>query len=106
MNWESEHQQEARMPHPPHTTPRSGRAGFAASWKWVHVNPRRKDGEKMTEQLERRTAIGLAWYRSDEWEELKAFCDDRSTLEESYDEWKNNAEKARGDLESTATMWR
>ena len=53
----------------------------------------------MTEQLESRTVIGLASYHADEWEELKAFCDDRNTLEESYDEWKNNAEKARGDLE-------
>lgn len=53
----------------------------------------------MTEQSKSRTAIGFAWYRCEAWEELKAFCDDQSKLEKSYDEWKSNAEKAFRDLE-------
>ena len=45
-----------------------------------------------------KTAIGIAWYRPDQWEDLKAYCDDREALDDSYEEWKRGATKALHDL--------
>ncbi len=53
----------------------------------------------MTQNSKHGSPVGLAWYRAGEWEDLKAFCEDGSKLEESYEEWKRNAEKALRDIE-------
>ena len=52
----------------------------------------------MTHQRPNKVAVGIAWYRSGQWDELKAFCEDRETMEGSYDEWKRGATKALQDL--------
>ena len=54
----------------------------------------------MSDQSKSRTAIGFAWYRLDEWQELKAFCDDGNELEKSFNEWKSHAEEALRDLKN------
>ncbi len=37
------------------------------------------------------TAMGLAWYRSDQWEQLRSISADRDELEERYVEWLKTA---------------
>ena len=41
-----------------------------------------------------RAAIGIAWYRSDQWEDLKAYCEDPEIMENTYEAWKRGATKA------------
>ena len=54
----------------------------------------------MTQEKPREVALGIAWYRSEQWEELKAYCEDRETMEHSYDDWKRESTKALHDLQS------
>jgi len=42
--------------------------------------------------------LGIAWYRLDQWEDLKKFCDDRDELEDTYEIWRRGAEKAFRDI--------
>ena len=53
----------------------------------------------MTDDKSRKVALGIAWYRSEQWEELRAYCEDGGTMEDSYDEWKHEATKALHDLQ-------
>jgi hypothetical protein len=48
----------------------------------------------MTDPSKRKTPIALAWYRSTEWEDLRAYCKDGADLESTYDEWVSNAAEA------------
>lgn len=38
--------------------------------------------------------LAFAWYQSDEWYHLKEVVDDPSTLDDTYEEWRNNAESS------------
>jgi hypothetical protein len=38
-------------------------------------------------------AVGLAWFRRDEWPQLLASAADREKLEDTYDEWLREARK-------------
>ena len=38
-------------------------------------------------------AVGLAWFRRDEWPQLLASAVDREKLEDTYDEWLGEARK-------------
>ena len=58
----------------------------------------------MTKRVNRRISIGLAWYRENEWQDLRSFCEDRDNLEEGYHEWKRGAEKALLDLRGKGVM--
>jgi hypothetical protein len=52
----------------------------------------------MTHEKPKKVAIGITWYRSEQWNELKAYCEDGKTLEGTYDEWKRGATKTLHDL--------
>jgi len=42
--------------------------------------------------------LGFAWYRPDQWDDLKKFCEDRDELEDTYEIWRRGAEKAFRDI--------
>ena len=44
--------------------------------------------------------VGLAWYRSDQWERLREVSEDRADLEETWEEWIRTAEKTLRDLQA------
>jgi hypothetical protein len=48
----------------------------------------------MSQDKAHTAVLGIAWYRREEWEDLKAYCEDRETMEDSYDDWKREATKA------------
>jgi len=45
-----------------------------------------------------RIKIGIAWYRKEQWKFLKSSCDDSDNLENTYEEWLQNAKKIELDL--------
>ncbi len=38
--------------------------------------------------------VGVAWYRPEQWERLREISIDKDVLEETHEEWMQNAEKA------------
>ena len=44
------------------------------------------------------TTVGVAWYKPDQWQKLLAVSVDKDQLEETYDEWLQEAEKAIKEL--------
>ena len=44
--------------------------------------------------------IAIAWYNPEDWERLREISDDSDELEETYEEWIFQAEKAFMDLRS------
>ena len=44
------------------------------------------------------TLVGVAWYRSDQWDRLKEVSEDRADLEETWEEWIRMAEKSLRDF--------
>jgi len=42
--------------------------------------------------------FGLAWFSKDDWPRLLEISEDRENLEETYEEWHLNAERAINDL--------
>ena len=44
--------------------------------------------------------IGVAWFESEQWEELKAVSADSSILETTYEEWHSNILKTLGEMNS------
>ena len=61
-----------------------------------------RKGEEMANKSNRRSeegpAIGLAWYRREQWPRLLSISDDREDLEPTYDEWLTHAAGTFGDL--------
>jgi len=47
--------------------------------------------------------IGVCWYQPDEWEMLKQTATDSETLDDSYEDWKKNANRAINGLRSNNT---
>ena len=39
-------------------------------------------------------AVAFAWYQPDEWHQLKEVVDDPSSLDDTYEEWRINAESS------------
>lgn len=52
----------------------------------------------MTRRKKQRTVTGIAWYRPEQWNALKEFCEDWETMDTSYDDWKRHAEKTLRNL--------
>ena len=48
----------------------------------------------MTPAKKSRTIMGIAWYRAQEWQALKQFCEDRDSMDATYDIWKKGALEA------------
>lgn len=44
--------------------------------------------------------IGVAWYQREHWDRLKRIADDSADLDESYDEWKKNANSGINEIRS------
>lgn len=55
-------------------------------------------GEMLDEQASQAAAsavaVGCAWYRRDQWQRLREISSDPEKLEQSYEEWVGNAERA------------
>jgi hypothetical protein len=49
-------------------------------------------------QQGKKIAVGVAWYRPEQWERLREISVDKDILEETHAEWVQNAEKAVQDL--------
>lgn len=47
---------------------------------------------------QRRIAVGVAWYRPEQWQRLREISVDKDGLEETYQEWVEGAEKAIREL--------
>jgi len=47
---------------------------------------------------EQEVVYSFAWYQPDEWELLKRTVDDPSTLDDTYNEWRHNAENAISEI--------
>ncbi len=47
---------------------------------------------------ENNIGIAFCWYEVDEWEKLKRTAIDSDTLDNSYEEWKSNANTAINEL--------
>ena len=45
-----------------------------------------------------RSNVGIAWYEPDQWQQLLAVSVDRDKLEETYDEWVQDAERVIREL--------
>jgi hypothetical protein len=52
----------------------------------------KKRGREPKASDERRSLLGVAWYRRDNWERLREISSDREALEDTYEEWLANAE--------------
>ena len=52
------------------------------------------------------TVLGIAWYSKDQWERLRQVASDQGNIEDTYEEWMANAEKALQDFKKTSTMTR
>ena len=48
--------------------------------------------------IQQKIVYSFAWYQSEEWHRLKEIVDDPSTLDDTYEEWRRNAESAIGEL--------
>ena len=44
--------------------------------------------------------LGMAWYTRDQWELLTELVPDRTALDDTYEEWKDGAERAFAGLEA------
>jgi hypothetical protein len=42
--------------------------------------------------------VAMAWYRADQWDQLRRVSADRANLEDTYEEWRVGAEKAERQL--------
>lgn len=49
----------------------------------------------MTEQ---KIVYSFAWFQPEEWTRLKEVVEDPSTLDDTYDEWRKNAESTIGEF--------
>ena len=47
-----------------------------------------------------RVNIVLCWYQPDEWEALKQHAVDKEILDDSYEDWRSNANKAIAEIQS------
>ena len=47
---------------------------------------------------EQQIAYSFAWFQPEEWQCLKETVEDPSTLDDTYQEWRHNAENAIGEL--------
>ena len=59
------------------------------------MTARRRD-DKIGKNLS--PALGAAWYRSDQWDRLREVSEDRTDLENTWEEWVHVAEKALRDF--------
>jgi len=49
---------------------------------------------------EENIGVAFCWYEADEWETLKRTAADSETLDNSYEEWKSNANNAISELKA------
>jgi hypothetical protein len=49
------------------------------------------------------TVVGIAWYRPEEYSAVKAFCEDRDTMDTTYEIWRRGVEKVERELRADGT---
>ena len=62
------------------------------------VDKKKPVKKKSLENPEPKVKVGIAWYKRDQWQLLRNVSADRDDLEETYTEWKKDAEKALDQL--------
>jgi len=45
-----------------------------------------------------KVVLGLSWFQPEQWDRLKEISEDRESLDDSYEDWKNNANKTIQEL--------
>jgi len=53
-----------------------------------------------------RQRVGFAWYTKGQWQRLREIADDREVLDDSYEDWRQAAERAVADLRSNGVAVR
>ncbi|RPH38150.1 hypothetical protein EHM92_00805 [bacterium] len=48
-------------------------------------------------------AVGIAWYRADQYFAVKAFCEDGNAMDPTYETWVTGAEEAVRQLQAQGT---
>ena len=49
------------------------------------------------------TVVGITWYRPEQYSAVKAFCEDRDSMDPTYEVWKSGAEKVMRELQAQGT---
>lgn len=47
---------------------------------------------------------GLCWYQPEQWDRLKEISSDRDDLEDTYEEWRRNANKSLSELRASGQV--
>jgi len=68
------------------------------------MGKRRKKKSKSNEAVD--TVLGIAWYTREQWEKLRKVASDPEKLDDTYEDWKVNAEKALRDYAKLGTITR
>ena len=50
--------------------------------------------------------LGLSWYQPEQWDRLIEISEDRESLDDSYEDWKKNANKTIRDIRSAGKIAR
>ena len=44
------------------------------------------------------TIVGVGWYKKDQWEDLRRISTDKDALEDTWEEWAQNAERTLAEM--------
>lgn len=48
--------------------------------------------------------IGVSWFQPEQWDRLKEISEDRDELDDTYEDWRRNANKAVQEIRSTGRV--
>lgn len=51
-----------------------------------------------------KTVIGMCWYKKEQWGRLRDIVPDRDDLDDTYQQWRKDAEKALSELRANGHM--
>ena len=54
----------------------------------------------MSQMAKPKTLVGITWYRPDQYDAVRTYCDDRDSMDATYQLWKTGVEKAMRQLRS------
>lgn len=57
----------------------------------------------MTKNSQPSAVVGITWYHPDQYLAVKAFCEDRDSMDPTYEVWRSGVEKVMRDLQSRGT---
>lgn len=48
--------------------------------------------------------LGISWYKPEDWARIKEISEDREALDDTYDEWRQNANQTIQELQATGRV--